>query len=169
MSDPPAPPPPGPALDILTAAQAALMTALNHMYNFIGIAQRDAAPVRVVAGEEQPAPSATAAPGAPPSTDQAEGMAKAVVAAIREACDAVARLPGPDDAVGGIACRPAEDAAGADLAAAAGERAAAHARLAAAVSAGRRRLQLATALHGCLADDELQRLAQDVEEAERRL
>ena len=166
MADPgadPPPAPPPPPLDAVTAAQAAPMTSLHHMFNFIGIAQRDAAPVAVVEGEGTPPPSGTAAPGAPPSADQAKEWAGVVVSSIEAACEAVAKLPSPDDPATAIACRPAEDAAGADLAAAAAERSAAHTRLAAAVSAGRRRLGLATALHGALADDELRRLADAVE------
>jgi len=164
MSEPP-PPAPGahPPLDAITTAQAALMTALHHMFNFIGVAQRDAAPVGVVSGEATPPPSGTAAPGAPEATTQAREWAGVVVASIQAACAAVAVLPTPDDPVTGAACRPAEDAAGADLAAAAAARAGAHARLAAAVAAGRRRLSLATALHGGLADEELRRLADAVE------
>lgn len=153
--EPPPPHHPPPVDDAITATQTAIMTAVGHMFNFLGIMQRDAAPVAVVPGEATPPPAATAAQGAPPSAEQAPGMAAALVASIQDALDAVSHLPGVND----VACRPAEDAAGADLAAAAAERAAAHARLAAAVGAGRRRLAAATALHGVLADDELRRVA----------
>ena len=159
-----APPPPQPqvVVDAVTRAQAALSDFVFLAYNAAGALQRDARPLPV-AGENpnSVAPAAGAAPGLPPTEEQARAAAAQLASAASDLREAVRALPGGEDA--GASAEEAE-AAGAVA-----EAAAAAARLCRARRSAARRVEGGgQELYRCLADAELARRADERdEEAER--
>ena len=156
-----APPPPTPLqIDAVTRAQAALSDFVFLAFNAAGSIQRDAKPLPV-AGEDpnSVAPAAGAAPGLPPTEEQARAAAAQLASAASDLRAAVSALPG-----------------GVDLGAAAEEREAAEAVALATVAAerlSRARRNAARRVEGggqelfaCLADAELARRADEAEERE---
>lgn len=158
---PPPPPPQPPQVDAVTRAQAALSDFVFLAYNAAGALQRDARPLPV-AGESPAsvAPAAGAAPGLPPTEEQARAAAAQLASAASDLREAVRALPGGEDAGAS-----AEEAEAADAVA---QAAAAAARLSRARRGAARRVEGGgQELFRCLADAELARRADADDEAQR--
>lgn len=158
-SPPPPTPPPQPAIDAVTRAQAALSDFVFLAFNAAGAIQRDARPLPV-AGEDpnSVAPAAGAAPGLPPTEEQARAAAAQLASAALDLREAVSALPSTDEGAS------AEEAEAAEAVA---QAAAAAARLSRARRNAARRVRGGgQELYRCLADAELARRADDAEREE---
>lgn len=157
---PPQPQPPHPAVDAVTRAQAALCNFVFLAFNAAGSIQRDARPLPVAPGEDpnSVAPAAGAAPGLPPTGEQARAAAAQLASAASDLREAVSALPSAD------AGATAEEAAA--TAAVAGAAAAAARLSRARRNASRRVVGGGQELFRCLADAELARRADDAEREE---
>lgn len=148
-----------PRIDAVTRAQAALSDFVFLAFNAAGSIQRDARPLPV-AGEDpnSVAPAAGAAPGLPPTEEQARAAAAQLASAASDLREAVSSLPSTD------AGASAEEAEAAEAIA---EAATAAARLSRARRNAARRVEGGgQELFLCLADAELARRA-DEADAER--
>ena len=157
---PPPPQRPQPTIDAVTRAQAALSDFVFLAFNAAGSIQRDAKPLPV-AGEnpESVAPSAGAAPGLPPTEEQARAAAAQLASAASDLREAVSSLPSADEGATAEEREAAEAVAKAATAAA---------RLSRARRNAERRVQGGgQGLFACLADAELARRAEDDENEER--